>query len=156
MVSQEVAANPGRHILLDGFPRTRAQADELAKTLTIDRALNLAVPFEEIVTRISQRWTHPGSGRVYAYDYNPPKVEGLDDVTGEPLVQRADDKPDAVRTRLEAYQEMTAPLVAFYDAAGVLKEFDGSNRADLVEAGRRSDAIYEALKPEMNKLHSKE
>ena len=81
-------------------------------------------------------WIHPASGRVYSYSYKPPKVEGLDDETGEPLVQRDDDKPDSVRKRLNAYDAVTAPLVEYYDDKGVLKTFQGT----------MSDVIYPEVK----------
>ena len=137
----------GKHVLLDGFPRTIGQAESLDSAVKVDVALNLVVPTEDTVTRISNRWTHKPSGRVYAYDYNPPKVEGKDDETGEDLIQREDDKPDAVRQRLAAYDELTAPLIGHYDAQGVLKAFDGSDFPDLVAADRRSDAIYAGVEP---------
>jgi len=142
----EIKAAGGR-VLLDGFPRTVTQAKELDAKFTVDVAMNLAVPNEDIVKRISSRWTHPASGRVYAYDYNPPKKEGVDDDTGEPLIQRDDDKPEAVRARLQAYDEQTAPLVGHYESQGVMKQFDGSDFPDLVAADKRSDAIYKSLKP---------
>jgi len=158
MVLNEIADNKSRHILLDGFPRTQVQADQLEAGLKdlglgIDCALNLDVPSEEIVGRISSRWTHPGSGRVYAYDYNPPKETGKDDVTGEPLIQRDDDKPEAVRKRLEAYNTMTAPLIQHYSKKSILKTFNGDNKPELVAAGRRSDAIYAATKQLLDSLH---
>lgn len=160
MVLGEIAENKTKNILLDGFPRTRVQADKLDAGLKdlglkIDLALNLDVPADEIVGRISSRWTHPGSGRVYAYDYNPPKVQGKDDVTGEELIQRDDDKPEAVRKRLEAYNSQTAPLIDYYTQQGVLSAFNGDNQPDLVAAGRRSDAIYAAAKNVLNKAHNK-
>jgi len=136
-------------VLLDGFPRTRAQAEALDAHEKVAVALNLLVPTEEIVARISDRWTHPASGRVYAYSYNPPKVEGKDDETGEPLVQRDDDKPEAVRSRLQAYDEMTAPLCQYYGEKDVLEQFSGDNAPELVKKDRRSDAIYQALKPHL-------
>merc|ERR1711879_993098 len=138
--------DPAR-ILLDGFPRTSTQAATLGKHMKINLALNLAVPSEEIVKRISSRWMHPASGRTYAYDYNPPKVEGKDDETGEALVQRDDDKPEAVRQRLQIYDEQVNPLLSFYRSKGVLQEFDGSEYPELVAQDRRSDAIYKSLKP---------
>lgn len=146
---------PKTRVLLDGFPRTRAQAEALDSKTKVAIALNLAVPNDEIVQRISGRWTHPASGRVYAYDFNPPKVEGKDDETGEPLIQRDDDKPESVRKRLAAYDEMTAPLVGFYNEKGVLRQFDGNDQPDLVAANRRSDAIYKTLKPYLEEQHSK-
>jgi len=142
----EIKAAGGR-VLLDGFPRTVGQAQSLDAKFKVDVAMNLAVPNEDIVKRISSRWTHPASGRVYAYDYNPPKKEGFDDESGDPLIQRDDDKPEAVRKRLAAYDEQTAPLVDHYDAQGVMKQFDGSDYPDLVAADKRSDAIYKSLKP---------
>merc|ERR1740123_1402547 len=135
---------PAARVLLDGFPRTRAQAEALDAHAKVPIALNLQVPTEEIVARTSDRWVHLPSGRVYAYSYSAPKVEGKDDETGEPLVQRDDDKPEAVRSRLQAYDEMTAPLCEYYQAKGVLREFSGDNAPELVEQDRRSDAIYKA------------
>eukprot|EP00421_Protoceratium_reticulatum_P072263 CAMPEP_0168404750 /NCGR_PEP_ID=MMETSP0228-20121227/24796_1 /TAXON_ID=133427 /ORGANISM="Protoceratium reticulatum, Strain CCCM 535 (=CCMP 1889)" /LENGTH=241 /DNA_ID=CAMNT_0008418375 /DNA_START=52 /DNA_END=777 /DNA_ORIENTATION=- len=147
MVLKEVKAAQKEHVLLDGFPRTAGQAETLNKAMTVDVALNLAVPTEEIVKRISGRWMHPASGRTYAYDYNPPKVEGRDDITGEPLMQRDDDKPEAVRQRLQGYADMTVPLLDFYRRKGLLAEFDGEDFPDLVASDKRSDAIYKTLKP---------
>ena len=101
--------------LFDGFPRTIPQAEAMLKEgVEIDHVLEIAVEDEEIVKRLSGRRVHPGSGRVYHVVYNPPKVEGKDDATGEDLVQRDDDKEDTVRKRLEVYHDQTAPLVGFY------------------------------------------
>lgn len=142
-------------VLLDGFPRTRAQAEALDGNSQVSVALNLQVPTDEIVGRISDRWTHPGSGRVYAYSYNPPKVQGKDDETGEPLIQRDDDKPEAVRKRLEAYDAMTSPLCAYYQSKSVLTEYSGDNDPELVAKDRRSDAIYLVLKKHLEKEHTR-
>ncbi|WP_297840801.1 adenylate kinase [Pseudomonas sp.] len=102
-------------VLFDGFPRTIPQAEALLNAgLEIDNVVEIAVDDEEIVKRISGRRVHEGSGRVYHLIYNPPKVAGLDDVTGEPLVQRKDDVEATVRHRLEVYHAQTKPLVAFY------------------------------------------
>eukprot|EP00415_Alexandrium_ostenfeldii_P001515 UN1515 len=147
MVLEEVKGTEKEHVLLDGFPRTEAQAESLGRAMKVDVALNLAVPTEEIVKRTSSRWLHTASGRTYAYDYNPPKVEGKDDVTGEPLIQRDDDKPKAVRQRLKGYDDITKPLLTYYKSQGVLAEFDGSDHPDLVAQDKRSDAIYKTLKP---------
>mmetsp|Transcript_34491 Transcript_34491/g.88498 ORF Transcript_34491/g.88498 Transcript_34491/m.88498 type:complete len:245 (+) Transcript_34491:64-798(+) len=147
MVLAETKSANATDILLDGFPRTAEQAEALGRSMSVDMALNLAVPNQEIVKRISSRWVHPASGRTYAYDYNPPKVEGKDDETGEDLVQRDDDKPEAVTARLEGYDKSTRPLLDFYKAKGVLAEFDGSDHPDLVAKDKRSDAIYKSLKP---------
>ena len=101
--------------LFDGFPRTIPQADALkAMKIAIDAVIEIAVDHEEIVRRISGRRIHEASGRSYHVRYNPPKVEGLDDETGEPLTQRKDDVEDTVRNRLRIYEEQTAPLVAYY------------------------------------------
>lgn len=103
--------------LFDGFPRTIAQADALkAEDIRIDAVVELRVDDEEIVKRMSGRRVHPGSGRVYHVTYNPPKVEGQDDVTGEPLVQRDDDHEDTVRKRLDVYHLQTKPLVEYYSS----------------------------------------
>ncbi|NLO80201.1 MAG: adenylate kinase [Xanthomonadaceae bacterium] len=103
--------------LFDGFPRTIAQADALkAENIKIDAVVELQVDDEEIVRRITGRRIHPGSSRIYHVIYNPPKVEGKDDVTGEPLIQRDDDKEETVRRRLEVYHEQTRPLVDYYSA----------------------------------------
>ena len=101
--------------LFDGFPRTIPQAEALqAASVAIDVVLEISVDDEEIVDRMSGRRMHEGSGRVYHIKFNPPKREGMDDVTGEQLVQREDDQEDTVRTRLDVYHEQTKPLVGFY------------------------------------------
>ncbi|PRB75716.1 adenylate kinase [Pseudomonas sp. MYb185] len=101
--------------LLDGFPRTIPQAEALVEAqVSIDHVLEIAVDDEEIVGRISGRRVHPGSGRVYHLQYNPPKEDGKDDVTGEALIQREDDKEETVRKRLQVYHTQTKPLVDFY------------------------------------------
>jgi adenylate kinase len=101
--------------LFDGFPRTIPQAEALKKAgCALDYVLEIDVPDEEIITRMSGRRVHPGSGRVYHVKFNPPRVEGKDDVTGEPLVQRDDDKEETVRRRLEVYRRQTRPLIEHY------------------------------------------
>lgn len=101
--------------LFDGFPRTIPQAQAMVDAgVHIDHVIEIAVDDEEIVSRLSGRRVHPGSGRVYHVKYNPPATEGVDDETGEPLVQRDDDSEDTVRKRLAVYQEQTRPLVDFY------------------------------------------
>lgn len=97
----------GKSLLLDGFPRTITQAVALENYINVDMVVNLDIPTETIVDRISDRWIHPASGRVYSYSYKPPKVTGKDDVTGEPLEQRDDDKPESVRKRLESYEQVS-------------------------------------------------
>ncbi|MCG2585545.1 adenylate kinase [Massilia sp. TS11] len=101
--------------LFDGFPRTIAQADAMKDAgVPIDYVLEIDVPDEAIVERMSGRRSHPGSGRVYHVKFNPPKVEGLDDITGEPLVQRDDDLPETVKKRLEVYHNQTKVLLGYY------------------------------------------
>ena len=108
--------------LFDGFPRTIPQAEAMLEAgVDIDNVVEIHVDDEEIVQRLSGRRVHPGSGRVYHVVYNPPKVEGKDDETGEDLVQRDDDKEATIRKRLAIYHEQTEPLVAFY------KNVDGDN-----------------------------
>jgi adenylate kinase len=101
--------------LLDGFPRTIPQAEALVEAgVDIDHVVEIAVDDEEIVGRLSGRRVHPGSGRVYHIEHNPPRQAGVDDETGEPLVQRDDDQEATVRKRLQVYQEQTSPLINFY------------------------------------------
>jgi len=101
--------------LLDGFPRTIPQAQALrAQGVKLDYVLEIDVSDEEIIKRMSGRRVHPGSGRTYHVVFNPPKVEGKDDVTGEALIQRDDDKEETVRKRLSVYHSQTKPLVDYY------------------------------------------
>jgi adenylate kinase len=101
--------------LFDGFPRTIVQAEAMVDAqVAIDHVVEIAVDDEEIVARLSGRRVHPGSGRVYHVLFNKPKVDGLDDETGEPLVQRDDDTEGTVRKRLRVYHEQTSPLIDFY------------------------------------------
>ena len=101
--------------LFDGFPRTIPQADAMkAAGVKLDYVLEIDVPFEAIIDRMSGRRCHPASGRTYHVKFNPPKVEGIDDVTGEPLVQREDDKEETVKKRLQVYSDQTRPLVDYY------------------------------------------
>ncbi|MCE2678933.1 MAG: adenylate kinase [Burkholderiales bacterium] len=101
--------------LFDGFPRTIPQADAMKSAgVRIDYVLEIDVPHSEIIERMSGRRAHVASGRTYHVKFNPPKVEGKDDVTGEDLIQRDDDKEDTVRKRLEVYEAQTRPLVGYY------------------------------------------
>ena len=101
--------------LFDGFPRTIPQAEALVeRSVEIDFVIEIDVPDEEIINRMSGRRMHPGSGRNYHIEFNPPKEADIDDETGEPLIQREDDKPETVKDRLQVYSNQTSPLIKFY------------------------------------------
>ena len=101
--------------LFDGFPRTIPQAQALVdRDIPIDAVVEIHVPDQDIIERMSGRRMHPGSGRNYHVIYNPPKIDGKDDLTGEDLVQREDDEPETVKDRLKVYEDQTAPLIDFY------------------------------------------
>jgi adenylate kinase len=103
--------------LFDGFPRTIPQADAMkAAGVDLDYVLEIDVPFSAIIERMSGRRSHPASGRTYHVKFNPPKAAGLDDVTGEPLIQREDDKEETVKKRLDVYSAQTRPLVDYYSS----------------------------------------
>ncbi len=120
--------------LLDGFPRTIAQAQGLeAMGIKIDHVIEINVADEAIVERIAGRRVHSPSGRTYHVEYHPPKVEGIDDVTGEALIQRDDDKEETVRKRLCVYHEQTKPLVGYYSAAEQPAKFNSMSGVGTVE-----------------------
>jgi len=103
--------------LFDGFPRTIPQADAMKIAgVSLDYVLEIDVPFEDIIERMSGRRAHVASGRTYHVKFNPPKVSGIDDVTGEPLIQRDDDREETVKKRLEVYEAQTRPLVEYYSS----------------------------------------
>jgi len=118
LVRERISADDCRDgFLFDGFPRTIVQAEAMVDAgVKIDHVIEIAVDDEEIVARLSGRRVHPGSGRVYHVVHNPPRREGLDDETGEPLVQRDDDTEETVRKRLQVYHEQTSPLIRFYES----------------------------------------
>ena len=130
--------------VLDGFPRTIPQAESLKKALAergekIDFAVDIEVPDENIVERMGGRRSCPKCGATYHIAFNPPKKENVCDECGTELTQRADDKPETVKSRLSVYHEQTQPLIDFYKKEGVLKEFDGTKSpkevfADIMEA----------------------
>lgn len=117
--------------IFDGFPRTIPQAEALANQgVAIDHVIEIAVPDEEIVQRLSGRRQHAASGRVYHVVYNPPKVDGKDDLTGEDLIQRADDQEETIRKRLAAYHAETEQLVGFYQARANVENSADYNKLD--------------------------
>lgn len=121
--------------LLDGFPRTIAQAQGLeAMGVVIDHVIEINVPDEDIIERIAGRRVHPESGRTYHIQHQPPKVEGIDDVTGDVLIQRDDDKEETVRKRLSVYHEQTKPLVGYYSEPSQLVKFNSMSGIGDVEA----------------------
>lgn len=143
-ITQEDCANG---FLLDGFPRTVPQADAVTEAgIEMDAVIEIDVPDAEIVNRMSGRRAHLASGRTYHLVYNPPKIEGKDDATGEELVQRDDDKPAVVKDRLDVYHKQTAPLINYYTKMAAqnptLKyiKVDGTLPIDAVET-----AILSAL-----------
>ena len=123
--------------VLDGFPRTIPQAESLTKALAdmgdhIDYAINVEVPDENIISRMSGRRACLKCGQTYHIVYNPPKKENVCDVCGEALVLRDDDKPETVKKRLDVYHDQTQPLIDYYKAAGVLAEVDGTKDLEAV------------------------
>ena len=116
LVEERIAAGDcANGFLFDGFPRTIPQAEVMRdRGVRIDAVVEITVPDENIIERMSGRRVHPGSGRTYHVRFNPPATAGIDDVTGEPLVQRDDDRESTVRHRLEVYHEQTAPIIEYY------------------------------------------
>jgi len=139
--------------LFDGFPRTIPQAEALRSSgVSIDHVLEIDVPFDEIITRISGRRVHAPSGRTYHVEFAPPKVAGKDDETGEELIQRTDDREDTVRKRLDVYTAQTRPLVDYYQqwaqsdkndasAAPIYKRISGKGSVDEIR-----QRVFDALK----------
>lgn len=120
--------------ILDGFPRTIPQAQALDGFATIDKAVRFELDEEQLVRRLSGRRVHKPSGRTYHVEFNPPREAGKDDVTGEPLIQRDDDKEEAIRNRLRVYKEQTAPLIDYYDKKGIMVAIDAAPTPDEVFA----------------------
>lgn len=145
LVQERVAQDDCKNgFLLDGFPRTIPQADGMhAAGIEIDYVLEFDVPDDVIVERMAGRRVHPGSGRVYHVSYNPPQTDGKDDVTGEDLIVRDDDKEDTVRFRLSVYHEQTKPLVNYYQSLaeqGVVKyhKVDGTQEVTQINSELQS------------------
>jgi adenylate kinase len=142
LVQERISAEDCQNgYLLDGFPRTLAQADAITNAgIQIDAVIEIDVPDSEIVQRMSGRRAHLASGRTYHITYNPPKVEGKDDMTGEDLVQRDDDKEEVVLERLKVYHDQTAPLIDYYTEQAQQVEtlqyitVDGTDTIESVQA----------------------
>lgn len=133
----------GKGFVLDGFPRTVKQAEALDDLLKanggkqITSVIDFQVNDEIVKERIGGRWVHKDSGRSYHVKFNPPKVAGKDDITGEPLMQRSDDKPEAVGARLESFRQQTAPVLDFYRSRGKLTSIAADRKIDTVWADVR-------------------
>ena len=127
MVRNRIAEPDCREgFILDGFPRTIPQAEALAEMIDLDAVVNFDIPKEEVVKRLSGRRMCPSTGRIYHILFNPPMVENKDDETGEDLIQRPDDREEAIIHRLEVYSDQTEPLIEYYRGKGLLKDIDAS------------------------------
>jgi adenylate kinase len=140
--------------LLDGFPRNASQADALAATLAeserrLTAALLIEVPDEAVVRRLSGRRVCTKSGHVYHVEFDPPKREGICDQDGSRLIQRDDDMQETIRRRLEVYARQTAPLIDYYDEAGLLRRFDGTRTPDEVHDHIRATVATLRLEDEL-------
>jgi len=144
----ELDCAPG--FLFDGFPRTVAQAEATRDAgVDIDAVVEIAVPDDDIVQRLSGRRSHPGSGRVYHVTFNPPKVEGVDDVTGELLVHRDDDREDTIRNRLATYHSQTEVLTEFYRE---LEAEAGAPQLIKVDGTQSIETVRDQAQTELDKL----
>ncbi|KAG5985820.1 hypothetical protein E4U54_005779 [Claviceps lovelessii] len=131
MSSAQASEDPKASFILDGYPRNAAQANTLDGIVPINLAVSIKTPFSVILERIAGRWVHEPSGRVYNTTFNAPKVPGHDDITGEPLVQRADDSEDVYRARFQKFQEANEPLLEHYAKKGVLLEVEGMSSDEI-------------------------
>ncbi|RZJ11351.1 MAG: adenylate kinase [Rubrivivax sp.] len=132
--------------LFDGFPRTIPQADAMKSAgVKLDYVLEIDVPFDAIIERMSGRRSHPASGRTYHVKFNPPKVEGQDDETGEPLVQRDDDKEETVKKRLDVYSAQTRPLVDYYSQWAATGDADAPKYRRIAGIGTVDEITQRAL-----------
>ncbi len=151
LIQERIAESDCKNgFLLDGFPRTIIQAEGLDALLVtmgagIDHVVEIAVDDEEIVKRMSGRRVHPGSGRTYHIEFNPPIKEGVDDVTGEPLIQRDDDSEETVRKRLSVYHDQTKPLVDFYSAAAVHGEVEFNSVPGVGTVNEITEKVFSVL-----------
>ncbi|XP_015191284.1 PREDICTED: GTP:AMP phosphotransferase AK3, mitochondrial [Polistes dominula] len=131
LIGKEIETVGDCNWLLDGFPRTLTQAEMLQRIQPVNLVLNLDVPTSVILDRVKNRWIHLPSGRVYNLGFNDPKVPGKDDVTGEKLIQRQDDKLEVVHKRLKEYSMKTEPVINFYRKLGILKDFRGNTTNEM-------------------------
>lgn len=129
--SAQPSDDPTASFILDGYPRNAAQANTLDGIVPINLAVSIKTPFSVILERIAGRWVHEPSGRVYNTSFNAPKVSGRDDVTGELLVQRADDKEHVYRSRFQKFQQVSEPLLEHYAKKGVLIEVEGMSSDEI-------------------------
>lgn len=127
--------------LLDGFPRTLKQAKTLIEKEKVDMMISLQVPDATIIERLSERWVHMPSGRIYNTSYNPPLKKGIDDITGEPLEQRKDDQPDVVKERLQLYHSNISPILQYFQDLGILFSYKGTE----------SDSIWPHIQQDIEK-----
>ncbi|PHH82619.1 hypothetical protein CDD82_5345 [Ophiocordyceps australis] len=123
--------DPSASFILDGYPRTAAQAATLDALVPINLAVSLKTPFSVILSRIASRWVHEPSGRVYNAAFNAPRIPGRDDITGEPLVQRADDQEHVYRARFARFEQASEPLLEHYARRGVLLEIEGMSSDEI-------------------------
>ncbi|SMQ51157.1 unnamed protein product [Zymoseptoria tritici ST99CH_1A5] len=123
--------HPDASFILDGFPRNAVQASQLEQMIPINLAIQIHTPVEIILDRIGNRWVHPASGRVYNTTFNAPKEEGKDDVTGERLIQRDDDKPEVWRERLKTFDDSVRDLLGHYQRRGVLIKVEGGSSDEI-------------------------
>ena len=127
----EYSDSPEASFILDGFPRNAAQAKSLDVLLPVNLVVNIKTPVSVILDRICNRWIHAPSGRVYNTTFNAPKVDGKDDITGEPLTQRDDDKPEVWTSRLAKFEESSLPLLEHYDKQGLLWTVQGNTSDEI-------------------------
>ncbi|GAB7363540.1 hypothetical protein MBLNU230_g3808t1 [Neophaeotheca triangularis] len=151
------STHPSASFILDGFPRTAGQADQLDSLIPINMVIHIHTPTEIILDRICNRWIHPRSGRVYNTTYNAPKENGKDDLTGEPLIQRDDDKPEVWKARLKGFEDNSRSLLEHYDKLGVLWKVQGNSSDEITpkifeEFGKSSTA--DSLNPAQSGLTS--
>lgn len=129
--TESSSLSPSTSFILDGFPRTAAQATSLDTLVPVNFVVHLLTPPSVILSRIASRWVHEPSGRVYNTDFHPPKVAGKDDVTGEPLTQRQDDSIHTWKQRLHKFEETSRALLEHYDKRGCLWRVEGNSSDEI-------------------------